>query len=185
MYARARVVLIAGVAVSLAILGYCLILLKDKRVEESFSSLAPIVADIQISDFTFVQTENGRNRWEIRAARAELFEDQRSAILTDLVVSLSMPEGMGMTLSGTRGSFDTVDRNFEIYPDGDDIEIVFNNGYTVLAESITWTDRDQMARSPDSVQIRGPGFRIDGQGLEASVAEQEVKVLSNVRATVF
>lgn len=186
MHTRAKFILILSVVAGVGTLVYALGLgVKDQRDDGSPLPLTSMAADVQIRDFSFIQTEDGFNNWEIKAARAEVFEDRRSAVLNDLEVRLSLQDGLAMVFRGARGRFDMAAYNFEIFPDGDRIEIVFNNGYVVWADSLKWTDGEQSMMTPDAVQIQGPGFSVSGRGMEADLGSQEVRVLSNVRATVF
>ncbi len=142
-------------------------------------------ADIQIRDFAFIQTRDDYNEWEIKAQQAEVFENQRQAVLQELQVQFRLPQGLGMTFHGKQGKLDTQNHDFEIFSDDGSIEVAFNNGYKIATRSLKWTNQEQRILTSDAVQIQGPGLKIYGQGLEAYLASQELKVLSDVHAEVF
>lgn len=142
-------------------------------------------ASIQVRNFSFIQTNHGHNEWEIKATKAEVFEDQKSAVLKDLEVQFRLPRGLEMVFQGSEGRLDTQRHNFEIFSDNRAIEVTFNNGYRIETKSLKWSDQEQRIETPDPVRIEGPGFRIQGQGMEVWLESQEFKVLSDVRAEVF
>jgi LPS export ABC transporter protein LptC len=142
-------------------------------------------ADIQIKDFSFIQTQDGFKNWEIRAAHAEVFQDQNEALLKELEVQFTLPDGLGMTFHGRQGKLDTEHHDFEISSGDRKIDINFSNGYSISTGSLRWMNQDQKILTSDPVEIKGPAFSIKGQGMEARLASQELKVLSDVHAEVF
>ncbi len=184
-YFRIKIFLLTGIVIGLAILAtslYSVIEKQDVLLPKVFSLMN---ADVQIRDFAFIQTQGGYNEWEIKAQRAEVFEDQKQAVLQGLQVQFRVPEGLGMTFHGNQGKLDTENHDFEIFSDERDIEVIFNNGYRIATRSLKWTNQEQKILTSDPVQIQGPGLKIYGQGLEAHLASQELKVLSDVRVEVF
>ena len=174
-----------GIGIGLSVLFIALALTFKNQQDFLPKTFSLMDADIQIRNFAFIQTQEGRDEWEIKAQKAEVFEEQKKAVLEKLEVRFSLPEGFGMTFYGEQGKLDTEKRDFEILSGDRDIEVVFNNGYKLSTRSLKWTNQEQRILITDPVEIQGPGLKIHGQGLEASLASQEFKVLSNVRAEVF
>ncbi len=184
-YLRVKVFLLAGMVVGLSILSISLYVALEKQDVILPKAFSLMNADIQIRDFAFIQTQDDHNEWEIKAQRAEVFEDQKQAVLQGLQVQFRLPEGLGMTFHGKQGKLDTQNHDFEIFSDDRDIEVTFNNGYRIATRSLKWANQEQRILTSDPVQIHGPGLKIYGQGLEAYLALQELKVLSDVHAEVF
>jgi LPS export ABC transporter protein LptC len=184
-YLRVKVFLLAGMVIGLSILSISLYIALDKQdiiLPNAFSSMN---ADIQVQDFAFIQTQDDYNEWEIKAQQAEVFEDQAQAVLQELQVQFKLPEGLEMSFHGKQGKLDTRNHDFEIFSDDHDIEVTFNNGYKIATRSLKWANQEQRILTSDPVQIQGPGLKINGQGLEAYLDSQELKVLSDVHAEVF
>jgi LPS export ABC transporter protein LptC len=182
---RVKIFLFVGMVIGLSILSISLYTALEKQDVVLPKTFSLMNADIQIRDFAFIQTQDDHNGWEIKAQQAEVFEDQSQAVLQELQVQFKLPDGLGMIFQGKQGRLDTRSHNFEIFSDGHDIEVLFNNGYKVASRSLRWENKEQKILTTDPVQIQGPGLKIDGQGLEAYLALQELKVLSDVRAEVF
>ena len=174
-----------GVVIGLSVLFTALAVTFKKQQDFLSKAFSLMDAVIQIRNFAFIQTQEGHNEWEIKAQKAEIFEKQKQAVLEKPEVRYSSPEGYGMTFHGEHGKLDTEKRDFEIFSGDQEIEVVFNNGYKLSTRSLKWTNQEQRILTADPVEIKGPGLIIQGQGLEVSLASQEMKVLSNVRAEVF
>ena len=184
-YFKTKIFLVGGTLICLSVL-----IISISRTLGKQGSVLPTVrslmhADIQIHDLSFIQTQSGHNEWEIRASHAEIFEDQNAAVLKELEVQFIQPEGRGMTLRGKQGRLDTQKNDFEISSGDREIEIIFSNGYRVATRSLKWTNQDQRILTSDPVEIKGPGLKIKGEGLDAHLASQEFRVLSDVRAEIF
>jgi LPS export ABC transporter protein LptC len=184
-YFKVKIFLLMSMVIGLSILFIALAMTFKKQEDFLPKTFSLMDADIQIRNFAFIQTQEGRNEWEIKAQKAEMFEKRKEAVLERLEVRFTSPEGYGMTFHGQQGRLDTEKRDFEVFSGDQAIEVVFNNGYKLLARSFKWTNQEQMILTTDPIEIQGPGLKIQGQGLEASLASQEIKVLSNVRAVVF
>jgi LPS export ABC transporter protein LptC len=185
-YFRIKIFLLAGMAIGLSILSISLYAAFEKQNVILPKAFPLMNADIQIQDFAFIQTQDDYNEWKIKAQRAEVFEDQKQAVLQGLQVEFRLPEGLGMTFHGKQGKLDTQNHDFEIFSSDDrDIEVTFNNGYKIATRSLKWANQEQRILTSDPVQIHGPGLKIYGQGLEAYLASQELKVLSDVHAVIF
>ena len=184
-YFKTKIFLIVGTLICLSVLTFSLSLTLGKQgpALPDFRSL--MHADIQVRDFSFIQTQNGHSEWEIKASHAEIFEDQNEAVLKELEVQFMQPDGRGMTLRGKQGRLDTQKNDFEISSGDHEIEIIFSNGYRIATRSLKWTNQDQRILTSDPVEIKGPGLKIKGQGMEAHLASRELRVLSDVRAEVF
>ena len=188
-YLKTRLFLLAGSAICFAVLLFS-VSTAFKRQENG--PLAPdpaassrMKANIQIRDFSFIRTYDGNNEWRIQAAQAEVFEDQQFVWMKDLQVQYESPKGWELSFFGEHGRLDTQTHDFELLTDQDALEMVVNRNYKIFAKSIRWVDHRQTILSSDPVVIEGPSIRIRGLGMEASLAQQELRVLSDVHADFF
>jgi LPS export ABC transporter protein LptC len=182
---KVKVFLFTSVLIGLLVLVIALVLTFNKQQDFLPKTFSAMDADIQIRDFAFIETQEGQNQWEIKAQKAEIFEKQKEAVLNKLEVRYSSPEGFGMTFYGEQGRLNTEKQDFQVFSEGQAIEVAFNNGYKLSTQSIRWTNQERRILTEDPIEIQGPGLKILGKGLEASLESQELKVLSNVRAEVF
>lgn len=184
-YFKIKLFLLIGAVICMSLLTFSVYAILKKQGNLLPDVLPRMDADIQIRDFSFIQTKDGHSEWEIKASQAEVFEDQDEAVLKELEVQFMIPQGLEATFRGKQGRLDTQKHDFEIFSGDRAIEIIFNNGYKIATSSLKWRDQDQRILTSDPVEINGPGLKIRGQGMEALLASQELKILSDVRAEVY
>ncbi len=142
-------------------------------------------ADVALSGVAFVQTKDGMKDWELRAERAEFFEKDRTAQLSNIAIVMKTGSGDEMTLRGDRGSIDTDGNDFSINKENNPVSVQLRNGYTIQTDSLHWVSEERAIRTDDPVVIVGPGINIQGEGLTVWVDHADLMVLNNVQANVY
>ena len=138
--------------------------------------------DVEMTDFRFFSTKNGRVEWEIQAKSGFIFEQKHQALLRDVQVTFHNTNGMGMTLQGEKGVLDTISRDFQVTSQKDPVKVVMNQDYQLYTSTLDWINKTQEIRSDAPVKIQGPNLQIQGIGLLASLTLQEMQVLHDIVA---
>jgi LPS export ABC transporter protein LptC len=138
--------------------------------------------DVEMTDFRFFSTKNGRVEWEIQARSTETFERRHQALLHGVQVTFHNTDGMSMTLQGERGVLDTTSKDFQITNQKDPIQVSMNKEYYLYTSTLDWINKTRQIQSDAPVRIQGPNLEIQGTGLLANLALQEIQVLHNVVA---
>ena len=138
--------------------------------------------DVGMTDFRFFSTKGGRLEWEIQARSTEIFERRHQALLHDVQVAFHNTDGMSMTLQGEKAILDTVSKDFQITNQKDPIRVSMNRDYHLYTSTLDWINKTRQIRSAAPVRIQGPNLEIQGTGLLASLALQEIQVLHDVVA---
>ncbi len=140
-------------------------------------------ADIEMDRFSLKQIRNGSVEWDIKADRAELFEERHEVSLNAIQAILQTAEGLRVSFSGDRGLLNTGTHDFEIKKNEGDLNVSMNNGYTIQASSLTWKDRQREIVSEQPIRIIGQGLRIHGDQLIIKLENQQVTVHGDVHVT--
>lgn len=140
-------------------------------------------ADIEMDRFSLKQIRNGSVEWDIKADRAELFEERHEVSLNAMQAILQTAEGLRVSFSGDRGLLNTDTHDFEIKKNEGDLNVSMNNGYTIQASSLTWKDRQREIVSEQPIRIIGQGLRIHGDQLIVKLENQQVTVHGDVHVT--
>ncbi len=138
--------------------------------------------DVEMTDFRFFSTKSGRVEWEIQARSTEIFERRHQALLHDVQVTFHNTDGMSMTLQGEKGILDTASKDFQITNQNDPIQVSMNRDYHLYTSTLDWINKTRQIRSTAPIRIQGPNLEIQGTGLLASLALQEIQVLHDVVA---
>lgn len=142
-------------------------------------------ADVKINEFSFVQTHLGERDWELKAARAEVFEEEHEAHLEAVSVTIKTPQGLELKLDGDEGIIDTLKKDFSLRKNDGFMSIRLNNGYTVKTSGLKWVNDQREILTEGSAHISGPQVEIDGKELKVAVENQEVTVLGDVQAWIY
>ena len=140
-------------------------------------------ADIEMDRFSLKQIRNGLVEWNIKADRAELFEERHKVSLSALQATLRTAEGLRVSFSGDRGLFNTGTHDFGIKQNDGDLDVSMNNGYTIQAPSLTWKDQQREIVSEQPIRIIGQGLRIRGDHLIVKPENQQLTVSGDVHVT--
>jgi LPS export ABC transporter protein LptC len=145
-------------------------------------------ADVVIDGFHLSQTEKDRIKWELKAESAEIYREEKKAILKNIELTFKRTEGniTGNTiiLKGEEGILNTETRDILFKKKTRDIVVTTDKGYTFTVASLRWDEVNRRIISDDDVNLIGPNIEVKGKGIAVNVDHQQIEVLSNVR-TVF
>lgn len=140
-------------------------------------------ADIEMDRFTLKQIRNGLVEWDIKADRAELFEERQEVSLHAMQASMQTTEGLRASFSGDQGLLNTRTHDFLIKENEGDLSLSMNNGYTIQAPTLIWKDQQREIVSDQPVRIIGQGLRIQGDHLSIQLQNQQLTVNGDVHVT--
>ena len=103
---------------------------------------------------TFIQTRRGEVEWEIHAKSAELFDDSKQTVVSDVRVFLKTEQGNEIRFHGDRGLIDIEQYDFTIENREDDMKVEIDNDYTILTRKLEWSNmkREMIADQPVRIE---------------------------------
>lgn len=156
----------------------------SRRVPQVSVPALPQAADAGLKGFSFVQNKDGLVDWKIQAKQAQVFDADAKAVLNDVQVTLMGPDGVAMTVTGDDGTINTLSKDFVISKKTGDLALVLNSGYTIYTSRFTWDNQKHRIWTDEPITIKGPRLEVTGQGLDAFLATQEMRVRRNVRVGI-
>ena len=156
----------------------------SRRVAQVSVPALPQAADAGVKGFSFVQSKDGFIDWKIQAKQAQVFDTDAKAVLNDVQVTLMGPDGVTMTVAGDNGTINTLSKDFIISKKSGDLALVLNSGYTIYTSSFTWDNQKHRIWTDAPITIKGPSLEVTGQGLDAFLTTQEMRVRRNVRVGI-
>ncbi len=141
-------------------------------------------ADTRIDEFTLFQTNNGKVDLEMRAKRAEVFDEEETALLRDVKVTINREDGMRVYLVGDSGSVNTSSKDFRIDKEETDTRINLGDDLTVITGSVRWINKNREVISDSPVEIRREGIVIKGNQFVADLDTQEFEVIGDVETLI-
>lgn len=177
----ARRALLSLSALLMVFLGYLLF-----RNAESSSSSGPISlnaiekADAKLGEFTFTQSKGETVEWQVRAKQARLFEQEKRAVLQEVVLTFYGGSGDEVTVHGEEGTFNTATKDFVLANQEAPIVVQTRSGYTIYTNRLEWVEAVKEIRTTAPVRIVGHGLEIRGQGLMGRIPSEEFEILQDV-----
>lgn len=156
----------------------------SRRVSQVSVPALPQAADAGVKGFSFVQSKDGLVDWKIQATKAQVFDTDAKAVLNDVQVTLMGPDGVTMTVVGDEGTINTLSKDFVISKKNGNLALVLNSGYTIYTSRFTWDNQKHRIWTDEPIIIKGPRLEVTGQGLDAFLATQEMRVRRNVRVGI-
>ncbi len=143
-------------------------------------------ADAWIQGFSYQQTRSGATKWVVTAEQAKVFEDEHLAKLQTVKVQLFDQEFQKkqMVITSEEGIMNTANNDFELKSQREKTVMLFESGYRVFADRLSWKEETRKIRTNDPVVIQGDGMVITGIGLIGDADKNEFQILHSVRAEV-
>ena len=141
-------------------------------------------ADIHIGMFSFFQTKKGGKEWELKAQKAELFENENRALLEGIRVVIHTESGLEISFQGDEGTIDTKRKNFHIENKTIPIQINMSNGYKIEMMQVDWDNDSKEILSESPIIIHGGNWDVQGNGFVFKTNTEEFSVKRNIEAHV-
>jgi LPS export ABC transporter protein LptC len=141
-------------------------------------------ADARIQGFTFTQTKGDIVQWKVEAQQAQLFDNQKRAVLSHVQITLYGVQGKELMLTGEEGTLDTETKNFMLANREVPIVVETDSGYIIRTNHLNWIDKQREIQTSDPVTINGHGLQITGRGLLGKLDLEVFQVLDDVHVDV-
>jgi LPS export ABC transporter protein LptC len=156
----------------------------SRRVPSVSVSVLPQSADAGLREFSFVESKEGHVDWTIHAKQAQVFDAESKAILSGIRVTLADAQGVQMTVDGDDGTINTLSKDFVLSKRSGDLALVFRDGYTIYTPRVAWVNTERRFWTDEAVRISGPSLEVTGEGLDALLKTQEMRIRRNARVEV-
>jgi LPS export ABC transporter protein LptC len=177
----------------LALLGVALLIIlivagsafKEKRtptiVKVNETQSPPGDANFELKDVSYGYTnKNNEKEWELRAAKAQYFKDQKLVKLEDIEVTLYRPNGQIYKLSGKHGELNIDTQNISMQGA---VKGSMPDNTQFATESFSYDNNKRILTTHDKVFITRDTFSMEGVGMIINVKEETLALLDKVQAT--
>ena len=137
--------------------------------------------DLQIRDFHYTEVGDPDLTWEIIADTAKYIKKDEVTLFENFEVKLVCSSGDTYTITGNDGSLHTDTKDIDIYGD---VVAVSDKGDRFETDSLNYTHGDGRIHSKDAVKMTRPGVDLKGVGMNISLKDKEITLLSDVIATI-
>ncbi len=157
------------------------LMFKPPAEEKEQPIASPLKADLQLKKVKYTETREGVMEWELEAFSVGYFQEEETVLCEKIKATFFGQNEVSFTLTGAKGKFNIKTKIIEVF---DGVKIDSSDGYHLCAPSIKYLAEKRELMTTDLVQMEGPRFRVEGQGMIVDIAQQRIKLLNQVR-TVF
>lgn len=123
--------------------------------------------------------EQGVTEWELKALKADFFQDQSMAGFKEVEVKFFSQEGRLFTLRGDTGTLNTKTRDFQL---SGNVVGTSSDGYRFETEAISYEATKRQVKSDAKVLLESPQLILEGLGMVMDLDQQKVSLSKNVVA---
>lgn len=156
-------------------------MLKTPSEEKGQPALSSVAADLQLKKVKYTETREGVKEWELEAFSVGYFQEEGIVVCEKVKATFFSENEVSYTLTGVQGKFHTKTKVIEV---SGGVKIDSTDGYHLRTSSIKYLAEKKELITADLVEMEGPRFKVEGQGMIVDINRQRVKVLNQVR-TVF
>lgn len=131
-----------------------------------------------LEDVRVTHNEDGENRWDLVAVRADLGRDMKVAVLEDLELRIHMEKPIRVT--GQKGVYRFDRGEMSITEDA----VLQTEDWTLRTRKLDWDSADGRMVTDQPVTMEARSFRLEGRGFEADTRKETARV-SDVRCTFY
>lgn len=188
-----RLVQIA-LSVALLVLLIQVVLIAPSQIRDSENKAALMPApeirsgsdvDQTMSGMHMIETQEGQKEWELWSAKATSLKAKDMMQLDSVKALFFSDSGVTFTVTGKKGIVQTKSKNLRV--EGD-VVTRSSNGYVFRTQSMEYNSVTRLLTAENAVDMQGPkdanghSLRLNGVGMEASLPDGTMEVLSSVKA---
>lgn len=141
-------------------------------------------SSIVLDKFQRSETREGRTVWEVVAARGEYFPQNGSAELSDATVRLYRKQGEQVELKAGAATLQLEGNALRSAHTRDNVTVNYNQKINLKTGEAVYYKEENRISAPGAVEISTASFDVSGQGMEADLEKEEIRILRNVKSVL-
>jgi len=137
--------------------------------------------DLQIQDINYTDVGDSGLTWEIKAVTGKFMKNENLAIFDKVAVKVITKDGKTFVMTGNTGQINTETKNIEI---SGDVSVVSDKGDHLTTDILKYLDAEQRVFTDSPVKLENSRMQVQGTGMTLSIKDQNVTLLSKVKARI-
>ncbi len=147
--------------------------------KEQGIKIQPSYQTSSMQNLHLIHRENDKIKWELLAREAIFPKGKEEIFLKSL--ELKIKQSPEIYLTSGNGVYEAEKGNITL---NESVEMNIRNA-TFTVNTIKWDNASGLLTTEDRVSFSGKDFLIEGTGLAASMKQQKIRILKNVKATFY
>ncbi len=153
----------------------------DGKNADPILSATDAEADLVIKGLHLTETSGDKLLWEIEADSAQVYQEQQSAQLKNIRLTLYEEQRQILKLRSDNGRLDIQNRDMSV-----EGQVVAHlpDGLTFETNSLTWENQKRLISTSEPVNISRDNIKIRGMGLVADVGLEKFTLHNGVTTVI-
>lgn len=178
------IIMVTGALTGMGFLGARVPGVRAEQTRPAVSPASPQGPDTAIERIRMTETQKGKQVWEVEADRAEVFDDQGKAVLTQVADPVRIViYNAGETLTSFAGKVivDLKTKDLELIGS---VRSESSQGTRMFTEFVSWSATKRQISTDAPVMIEKEGYQIRGKGMVADTVLEQVTVRERIASQV-
>jgi len=137
---------------------------------------------LKLKDIHYTQDDAAQGfKWVLDAEEVTLTGDNESLVFRDFLLQLESKGRSPINLRGEKGGFNRTTGLIELWGD---LDARSGDGFSFKTDHLLFNQKTGIISTESAVEVAGPFFSIEGQGLFVDLNQRDLKVISNVTTRV-
>jgi len=137
--------------------------------------------DLQAKDVVYSDVGDSGLKWEIIADNAKYMKNENVAVFDNVKVKVIVPNGRTFSMTGKNGRLNTQTKDMELTGN---VDILSDRGDRMNTDVLKYKGSDQRIYTDSPVTMENKRMQILGKGMSLSLKNQNISLLSKVRARI-
>lgn len=173
---------IIGSTVFLALAAFVLLALRaEYSSEDNRIKILSENVDLRVKDVLYTDVGDSGIKWEIMADTAKYMKNENLAVFDNVRIKVVMPDGKTFAMTGKSGRMNTETKNMEI---SGNVAIISDSGDRLTTDILKYSGSEKRFFTDSPVFMENRRMQVRGTGMTLSLNDQDVSLLSKVKARI-
>ncbi len=137
--------------------------------------------DLQVKNINYTDVGDSGLKWEIKAYSAKYLKSENLAMFDQVRVKLVMEDGRVIIMTGDKAKLRTDTKDMEI---SGNVKIVSDKGDNLTTDILKYSGSERRLYTEAAVTMENDRMQVRGVGMNISLEDKDVALLSRVKAHV-
>jgi LPS export ABC transporter protein LptC len=156
-------------------------IIKAQKIKQTPLKIIPENVDVQVKNVVFTDVGAEGAKWEIRADLGTYIRKENKAVFDNVKVKLVLSDGRTFQMTGDKGVLETESKNMHILGH---VVILSDRGDRITSDELHYTDAEKTFKTESTVFFKNKRLELQGRGMNMFLTTKELKLLSEVKATI-
>ncbi len=180
-FKKKTIIITIVVAVVVSAVAVLFVLENYKSSKSPLLKIVPDNVDLVVKNINYTEVGDSGQKWEIKADSARYIKSENLAILDKVRVKLVMPDGKTLIMTGDNGKMNTDTKDMEI---AGNVEVISDKGDRLTTTILKYSGSERRIYTEDAVKLENASMQVRGIGMSLSLKDNDVALLSKVKASV-